>query len=87
MDVYINLIEPCPCGIDELEDALDRALGNRGEVTGAGTGQTGSNIDVFIEDDALSDRQILHLLREALVDYGLPGSTSVVIDGRRYPLA
>ncbi len=85
MDVYIYLIEPCPCGIDELEDALAQALGDIGEVTGSGTGGAGSNIDVFIEDDALSDGQVLDLLREAIADYGIPGSTRVVIDGRPYP--
>jgi hypothetical protein len=38
MDAFIYTSERLPCGIDELEDALDTALGGRGEITGTGTG-------------------------------------------------
>ena len=87
MDAFLSRTERLPCGLDELEDALDSALGDRGEVTGSGTGRTGSNIDVFIRDDALSEEQDLRLIRRALADYGLPDTTRVVIDGRGHSLA
>jgi hypothetical protein len=77
----------CSRAIDVLEDALDRALGEKGEVTGSGTGQAGGNVDLFIKDDAMSDGQVLLLIREALADDELPGSTWVVIDGRRHRFA
>jgi hypothetical protein len=86
MDVFIYVVGRLPCGIDELEEALDSALGDKGEVTGSGTGETGSNIDVFIRDDAMSEEQTLLLIRRALADYGLPDTTRVVIDGREHTL-
>lgn len=75
-----------PCGIDELEDALETALGDRGEVVGTGIGLAGSNFDLFIRDGAMSDEQTLLLIRRVLPDHGLTGMTSVVIDGRKYTL-
>jgi hypothetical protein len=87
MDAFIYTIERLPCGIDELEDALDLALGGRGEVTGTGTGPAGCNIDVFIKDGAMSEEQALLLIRRALADYELPDTTRVVIDGRERTLA
>jgi hypothetical protein len=43
---------------DEIEDDLEDALGDDGEVVGAGTGEAGSNLDVEVgptvgRDDAL----------------------------------
>ena len=87
MDAFIYMNERLPCGMDELEDALESALGDRGEVTGSGTGRTGSNIDVFLRDNAVSEEQALLLIRRALANYGLPGTTRVVIDGTEHPLA
>jgi hypothetical protein len=87
MHAFIYTFGRLPCGMDELEDALDTALGGRGEVTGAGTGPAGCNIDVFIEDGAMSEEQVLLLIRRALADHGLPGMTKVVIDGREHTLA
>jgi hypothetical protein len=87
MDAFIYTAERLPCAIDELEDALDSALGGRGEVTGSGTGRAGSDIDVFIEDSAMSEEQALLLIRQALADYGLPGITRVVIEGREHTLS
>jgi len=87
MDAFIYTAGRLPCAIDELEDALESALGGRGEVTGSGTGRAGCNLDIAIEDGALSEEQALMLIRRALADYGLPGMTRVVIDGREHTLA
>jgi hypothetical protein len=87
MNAFVYRNGRWPGGIGELEDALDRALGSSGEVTGSGTGPAGGNIDLFIEDDALSDGQVLQLIRNALADDEVPESIWVVIDGRRYPMA
>jgi hypothetical protein len=87
MDVFIYTYGRMPCGLDEIEDALESVLGDRGEVTGTGTGQAGSNFDLFIKDDTISEEQALLLVRQALADFELPGGTSVIIDGSRYPLA
>lgn len=73
-------------GIDELEDALDSALGERGEVTGTGTGQVGSNIDIFIEEGMISEEQALLLVQQVLVEFGLPSATKIIIDGIEHTL-
>ena len=87
MDIFIYMTGRLPCGLDELEDALDSALGDRGEVTGTGTGQAGSNIDVSIEEGELSAEQALLLIRRTLADYDVPASTRIVIDGSEHSLA
>jgi hypothetical protein len=87
MDAFISTFEQLPCGIGELEDALDKAFGGRGEVTGTGTGPAGCNSDVFIEDGAMSEEQALLLIRRVLADHGPPGMTRVVIDGGEHTLA
>jgi hypothetical protein len=87
MDIFIYVTGRLSCGIDELEDALDSALGDRGEVTGTGTGQAGSNIDIFIEEGGLSEEQALLLIRRALADYDLPGAIKIVIDGSEHSLS
>lgn len=49
-----------PGGVDrdDVEDLLAEALGDDGEVTGAGTGQTGWNLDVetFTDDPGVVPR-------------------------------
>lgn len=87
MDIFIYMTGGLPCGLDELEDALDSALGDRGEVTGTGTGQAGSNIDVFIEEGELTAEQALLLIRRTLADCEVPASTKIVIDGSEHSLA
>ncbi|MGC4903394.1 hypothetical protein ACLQ2Y_29205 [Micromonospora echinospora] len=42
---------------DDIEDALNEALAGQGEVTGAGTSQAGSHLDVEI--DQLVDRLVV----------------------------
>jgi hypothetical protein len=85
MDVFIYFKEPTGYGLDELEDALIDALGDRGEVTGTGTGEKGSNLDLefFAEID---ESRALTLVREALAAFSLPASSEVVINGTRHKL-
>lgn len=56
---------------DDVEDALAEALGSDGEVTGAGTGETGWHLDVEIVVDVPDSRQILRRLALALVEQNL----------------
>lgn len=85
MDAFIYFKEPTGYGLDELEDCLVDALGDTGEVTGTGTGETGANLDIeFFEE--IGESRALDILREALVTFKLPASTEVVIDGRRHKL-
>jgi hypothetical protein len=56
---------------DDVEDLLAGALGTDGEVTGAGTGETGWHLDIEILDDAPDSQQVLRRLALALVEKNL----------------
>ena len=75
MDVFIYFPPSSGVERDALEDALDDLLGDRGEVTGGGSGVTGSNLDVEIHED---DPGIVDEIVAALVAEGVPAGTSVV---------
>jgi len=66
---------PLPDDIDrdDVEDLLADVLGADGEVTGAGTGETGWNLDVEVEPDVVHPLQVLRRLAAALADHGLGG--------------
>ena len=51
--IFIYSSLPTGRGRDELEDAIEELLGDRGSVTGAGQGQRGWNVDIEVleEDD------------------------------------
>jgi len=64
--VEIWIDGPIPVDRDDVEDALNEALEGIGEVTGAGTAASGSNLDVEVDEAA--DRrhvldQIFHVMR------------------------
>ncbi|GLO63608.1 hypothetical protein MACH09_41160 [Vibrio sp. MACH09] len=65
MDVFIYFSERLSVGIDVIEDTLDEALDGIGEVTGTGTGEKGSNIDVEVEDIVRSNRD-MHLMKKLI---------------------
>ncbi|MFD4598976.1 hypothetical protein ACFWPQ_13185 [Streptomyces sp. NPDC058464] len=59
-EVAVDFVEiwfdgPIPVDRDDVEDALNEALDGMGEVTGAGTGESGSNLDVEVEESAEKD--------------------------------
>jgi len=61
---------------DEIQVELERQLGSRGEVVGAGTGEAGSNLDLEIFD--VADRTaVLDLITSALADLGVPPETII----------
>ena len=49
--LYVYLRRGLPLGRDELEDLIEDFLGERGEVTGGGSGSEGSNIDLEVRHD------------------------------------
>lgn len=57
--MFIEIIgrQPLPGDVDrdDIEDALSDVLDQKGEVTGAGSGAGGWNLDVEIFDDADTD--------------------------------
>lgn len=64
---------PLPDDIDrdDVENLLADALGADGEVTGAGTSETGWNLDVDLEPDVVHPLQVMRRLAAALVDQDL----------------
>jgi len=69
-------------GLDVVEDELESALGEAGKVTGSGSGTTGSNIDLQL-DDRLPRDKALKLFREVLTLLGVKDAR-IVLDGREY---
>ena len=67
-----------------VEDAIDEALGSDGDVTGAGTGENGSNLDLFVEDDALADDKVVGLIQDALRPFTIPDNSEIVIGTKEY---
>jgi hypothetical protein len=86
MDAFIYFIEPLNVGLDEIEDALDEALSGKGGVTGSGTGQKGSNIDVEIKDNTVTVDGALAVIRDALRQFHFPISAKIKIAGAEYSL-
>jgi hypothetical protein len=53
MEIFLYWLgEAHVAGRDVIEDAIEEALGDKGEVTGGGSGDTGGNIDIEIFDEA-----------------------------------
>jgi hypothetical protein len=80
MDIFLYFTERLPCGLDELEDAIESALGDFGEVTGVGTGELGSNIDITIDNQDISKDAAIQLVRSAIAQFDLPSTSQMVID-------
>lgn len=80
MDIFIYFFERLNIPLDEVEDALDEALGDLGEVTGMGSGESGSNIDLEIADENDS-RQVLTIIRSVLGNLSVPDSSIIEIEG------
>jgi hypothetical protein len=84
IDAFIYFSGRLQYGLDEIEDAIDSAIAGLGEVTGTGTGEAGSNVDVFIESGELTKESALRILREVLEEFDFSGQVSIVIDGERF---
>jgi hypothetical protein len=84
MDLFICFYERLNCGLDGIEEALDDALHGKGQVTGTGTGECGSNVDIEITDPSITPDTALRLVREALKRFAVPESTRIQIGGTRH---
>ncbi|GLO63611.1 hypothetical protein MACH09_41190 [Vibrio sp. MACH09] len=83
MDVFIYFSERLSVGIDVIEDTLEEALDGIGEVTGSGTGEKGSNIDVEVEDSE-DVTKVISLIKSVLKELSVPESTTLVVDNVEY---
>ncbi|NGZ77918.1 hypothetical protein [Saccharibacillus alkalitolerans] len=81
MDIFIYIGNGLTAPKDEIEDALDDMLQDRGEVTGGGGGNTGFNIDIETFDD---DSSLIEEVKAVLKGFRVPIDASIVIDGQRF---
>jgi len=64
-----------------IEDQIDDFLGEKGEVTGGGSGISGGNIDIEIYDKV--NENIVKELKGFLQELQLPNNTYLVVNGVR----
>jgi hypothetical protein len=86
MEAIIYIRDLMPYGLDEIEDAIEDALGDAGEVTGSGAGTKGSNFDIEVNDEDFDVAAVVALIRDALRSFQLPSSSVIVVDRTEYPL-
>lgn len=86
MNMFLYVRERTSIGLDEIEEAINAALQGVGEVTGSGTGVSGSNIDIEILDACVDVSSIVQLIRNALATFNLPHSSVLVAQGVEYRL-
>ncbi|MDE7225004.1 MAG: hypothetical protein K2O34_14655 [Acetatifactor sp.] len=65
--------------LDELEDDLEKLLGENGEVTGSGVGASGGNIDI----ELFGKENILQDIESYLLSYGFDAETVLDVNGKR----
>ncbi len=82
MDIFIYFTPKLSTPKDEIEDALQECLGDRGEVTGSGIGDRGANIDVEVFDSK-HPQEVLDDVERVLKDLRVPRDTWLVVDGQR----
>lgn len=70
MDIFIYLSPNPGADRDEIEDALEVALGEAAEVTGAGSGPASSNVDLHVDDQVQPDK-VLRIVRDTLRKLGV----------------
>ena len=77
MDLFVYF--PPNLGIDRdyVEESIQSVLGDIGEVTGGGAGQSGSNVDIEVFQDIDIDRAIA-LVSKLLISINAPGETLIV---------
>lgn len=83
MDAFIYLPRNVGIGRDVIEDELEGALGEVGEVTGGGSGVSGSNLDLYLDDQAPLEK-VLEIIIAALRRVGV-AQAKIVIDGKEHP--
>ena len=68
-----------------MEDAIDDELAGKGEVTGIGMGESGSNIDIEIFAESIGKLSALKMIRDGLIHFKIPSSTLIKINGEEFP--
>ena len=83
--LYIYGTERLPVGLDTLEDEIFEQIEGQGDVTGAGTGENGWNIDIEFES-LNSANFILMSSLKTFRRYGISDCVTFDLDGHRAAL-
>jgi hypothetical protein len=82
IDAFLYFSGDTGIGLDVIADELESALGEAGKVTGSGSGTSGANIDLRL-DDRLPPDKALKLFREVLTLLGVQDAR-IVLGSREY---
>ncbi|MEV4365385.1 hypothetical protein [Nonomuraea sp. NPDC049625] len=63
VEVFISWLGGAQVGKADIEDLIEDILGDQGEVTGGGEGDTGGNIDIEIFEDADAERLVSEIVK------------------------
>ncbi|WP_414549574.1 hypothetical protein [Anabaena sp. CCY 0017] len=77
--IIINFYSTLNVGRSAIEDELEDVLEDKGEVTGGGSGVSGSNIDIEIYEGTAYD--FLNSIREVLKEFSVPTDTVIIMNG------
>jgi hypothetical protein len=80
--IFIYFYSKLSVGRSAIEDDLDEILADKGEVTGGGSGLSGSNIDIDIYEGSAAD--FLEPIRTLLKEFDVPDDTEIVIGEERF---
>jgi hypothetical protein len=84
MYLFVHIVGTIQVSLGELEDAVEESLRAAGEVTGSGTGDSGSNIDIEFDEALVSAGNALDLVLDVLRSHGIDNGVSVRV-GRSEP--
>lgn len=82
MEAYLYFPPDLEVDRDDIEAGLEEAFGEAGEVTGAGSGVKGSNLDLRVHD-RVGIEKTWEIIVGVLSKLEIP-SANVVIDGKRF---
>ena len=66
-----------------VEDELETAFAGVGEVTGAGTGRTGSHLDLEVNDD-LPSQEVYARITAVLEGLGVTTPAKIVVESKTF---
>ncbi len=70
---------------DDIEDSLEFTFKDCGEITGAGSGIDGCNLDIEFDENKVQPDKVLEIIKEVLQEFKLSISITINI-GKTYEL-